>query len=251
MSVSTVPVPFAEADAALTASQWENYNRFELLSQLDRYNRWLVDKVSPFIAGEVCEVGCGTGNMIQFLLHHKRVVGLEPFAPSLEIARRLFAKHLNVTFFGHWLADCPNEDLPPQSFDTVVCMNCLEHIEDDVDAMVRMRSLCRSDGRVVILVPAHMSAFGGLDRTAGHFRRYNKKMLRRVFHEADMRVSEEAYLNFLGYFGWLWFARILGREQLPSKPAKLFNRLVPILDTLERIFRPPFGQSLIMVGEPA
>ena len=68
-------------EAAPNASLWENYNRFALLSQLNRYNRWLVDRVSPFIRGEVCEGGCGTGNLCQGLLHHRLIVGLEPVPP--------------------------------------------------------------------------------------------------------------------------------------------------------------------------
>lgn len=250
MGILTLPTSVTHTESALKDSWWENHNRFDLLNQLDRYNRWLVEKVSPFIRGEVCEVGCGIGNMIQFLLHHQRVVGLEPFQPSLEKAKELFSAHQNVSFYGHWLADCPNEDVPPESFDTVVSMNCLEHIEDDVVAMSTLRQLCRRDGRVVILVPAHMCIYGGLDRSAGHYRRYNKRSLRRVFEGGGLRVVDGFYMNVFGFFGWFWYARILGLEQLPAKPAKLFNRLVPMLDTLERIIPPPFGQSLIMVGKP-
>ncbi|RME39852.1 MAG: class I SAM-dependent methyltransferase [Planctomycetota bacterium] len=234
----------------LEATLWENHVRMALLKELDAYTRWLYERVRPFIHGEVCEVGCGTGNIIQFLLHHPRVVGLEPFEPSLEKARRLFDNHLNVRFYGYWLSECPNRTVRERSFDTVLCMNVLEHIENDVDALRRMGRLCRSDGQVVILVPAHMFAFGGMDRAAGHFRRYNRRTLQRAFEAADLEIVHSFYMNALGLFGWWWYARVLGREELPARPARWFNRLVPILDGLERLLRLPFGQSLVMVGRP-
>ncbi len=233
----------------LEASLWENHRRLDLLRGLDAYVRWLCERVRPFIQGEVCEVGCGTGNMIQFLLNHPRIVGLEPFGPSLEKARSRFADRRNVSFLDYWLHECPNEDVPTDSFDTVVCMNVLEHIEDDVDALRRMAALCRETGRVVILVPAHMSAFGGLDRTAGHFRRYNRRGLRGAFERAGLHVLHSFYMNSLGYFGWFWYARVLNRKELPATPARWFNRLVPLLGAVERLIKPPFGQSLVMVGE--
>ncbi len=233
-----------------TAASWENHTRLALLNELYAYNYWLYDKVRLFIKGDVCEVGCGTGNITQFLLNRERVVGIEPFIPSLEKARRRFAKHVNVEFANCRLDDSPNELVPAESFDTVLCMNVLEHIEDDVDSLRRMRRLCRGNGSVVTLVPAHMSVFGGLDRAAGHFRRYNRRSLGRAFEQAGLIVTHSFYMNALGYFGWLWYGRVLGREQLPASGARLFNRLVPLLDAFERNIPPPFGQSLVMAGAP-
>ena len=244
------PIELGDLGPAGAAASWENHARLALLNELYAYNHWLFDKVRLFIKDSVCEVGCGTGNITQFLLNHEQIVGIEPFGPSLEKARRRFAKHLNVEFANCRLADSPNELVPAKSFDTILCMNVLEHIEDDADSLRRMLQLCRSNGNVVVLVPAHMSAFGGLDRAAGHFRRYNRRSLRRAFEQAGLIVTDSFYMNALGYFGWLWYGRILGREQLPASGARHFNRLVPLLDAFERIIPPPFGQSLVMVGTP-
>lgn len=244
------PIELGDLGSAGAAASWENHTRLALLNELYAYNHWLFDKVRLLIRDNVCEVGCGTGNITQFLLNRERVVGIEPFRPSLEKAQRRFAKHLNVEFAGCRLDESPNELVPAESFDTVLCMNVLEHINDDVDSLRRMRQLCRSDGNVVTLVPAHMSAFGGLDRAAGHFRRYSRRSLGRAFERAGLAVTHSFYMNALGYFGWLWYGRFLGREQLPASGARLFNRLVPLLDAFERIIPPPFGQSLVMAGTP-
>ena len=235
---------FAESEERVEAS-------LDVLSDLYNYNHWLFNKVRPFIRGRVCEVGCGTGNITQFLLNMPEVVGIEPSSKPLERVRARFAHHLNLRFTACPLNECPNPDVPTGEFDTVVCMNVLEHIEDDVDALDRMRRLCSSRGRVVILVPAHMCIFGQLDRAVGHHRRYNRRSLQQVFERAGLRTTYSFYLNALGFFGWGLHSRILKRDQIAVDSGRLFNRLVPFLDAAERVIPPPFGQSVVTVGVPA
>jgi len=223
----------------------------ELLSDLYNYNHWIFNKVRPFIRGRVCEVGCGIGNITQFLLNAPSVVAIEPCPDACRHVRQRFQAHLNIRFVQCALADCPSDDVPAGQFDTVVCLNVLEHIEDDVDSLIRMRQLCRPRGRVVILVPAHMSIYGQLDRSFHHYRRYNRRSLRAAFTAASLKPQYSTYLNALGYFGWWWHSCCRQRRQIPRNASRLFNRFVPFLDAAERLIPPPFGQSLIMVGTPA
>ena len=198
----------------------------------------------------MCDVGCGNGNFIQFLLDRKCVVGLDPFNPSLEAAKRRFRDHANVEFVCGTLADCPNDQIPAESFDSVVCMRLLDSLEDDVESLLAMRGLCRSNGHVIIVASAHMSAYGSLDRSFGHCRRYNRRSLRRAFKAAGLRVTNSSYMNAIGYFGWIWEGRVRRRTTLSRSSARTFNRLVPFVDAFERLIRFPFGQSLVMVGTP-
>lgn len=226
------------------------HTSLEVIDELYEYNHWIFTRVRPFIEGAVCEVGGGIGNITQFLLNQPRVVCLEPYAPSRERAQARFADHLNVAFEPVRLQECPRDGVPAGSFDSIVCLNVLEHIEDDVEALRVMRSLCRPGGRVVILVPAHMSAYGSLDRSFGHCRRYNRRSLRRAFAAAGLREHASAYMNAIGYFGWIWEGRVRKRTTLSRTSARTFNRLVPFVDAFERLIRFPFGQSLVMVGTP-
>lgn len=226
------------------------HSSLEMLGELYNYTHWLFNKVRPFIRGNICEVGCGIGTVTQFLLNNERIVGIEPFAGSYEYARERFQDHLNVRIVRCLLESCPNNAVRTGVFDTVVCLNVLEHLEDDVASLRRMAMLCKAGGRVVILVPAHMCVYGELDRSFGHFRRYNRRSLRRAFEVAGLRPTYSTYMNTLGLGGWWWQSRIRGHRQLTVKSSRLFNRLVPFLDAFERVVRLPFGQSLIMVGTP-
>lgn len=244
------PISLEISQRFASAPEVEVHASLEVIHELYNYNHWIFSRIRPFVHGSVCEVGCGIGNITQFLLNQERVVGLEPHAPSLLTARHRFANHLNLMFQPHRLQRFPNNDLPPGSFGSVICLNVLEHIEDDVDALMRMRKLCRPDGHVVILVPAHMFAYGAMDRSFGHCRRYNRNGLRSVFQSAGLNVVHTSYMNAVGLFGWLWEGRIMRRSRISVSVARRFNCIVPFLDALERIVRFPFGQSLVMVGSP-
>ena len=235
---------------ALVASpeQWAVYDSLELIAELYNYSHWIFSRIRPFIHGELCEVGCGIGNITQFLLNQQRVVGIEPEAEFAQLARRRFADHRNVVIERFTLEQCPNDKVAAESFDTVICINVLEHIEQDVEALGRMKQLVRPGGRVVIFVPAHMSLYGSLDRALGHCRRYSRRSLARVFSQAGLSVGRSFYMNAVGCFGWLWSGRILRRQRIGAMAAQGFEKLVPFVDAFERIIRPPFGQSLVMTG---
>jgi len=248
----TIPAPPPQVRDGLEIESDERVREsLDVLADLYNYNHWLFNKVRPFIRGRVCEVGCGTGNITQFLLNFPEVLGMEPSPQSFERVRARFACHLNMKFVGCRLDECPNPDVPAGEFDSVICLNVLEHIEDDVDALVRMRGLCGPRGRVIVLVPAHGCIYGQMDRSVGHYRRYSRRQVRQAFERAGLRIVHAFYLNALGFFGWWWHGRVLKREQIPVQAGRFFNRLVPFLDAAERLLPPPFGQSLIAVGTPA
>jgi len=130
-------------------------------------------------------------------------------------------------------------------------MRLLDSLEDDVASLSGMRQLCRANGNVIIVASAHMSAYGQLDLSVGHRRRYNRRSLRRAFEAANLQVVHSTYLNMPGYFGWLFASRILKRRQVTAGPANIVNHLAPYLDAFERFVPPLFGQSILMVGKPA
>lgn len=238
------------AGQSITDPAAEVHTSLEVLSELYNYNHWLFNKVRPFVRGRVCEVGSGIGNITQFMLNCDEVVGIEPLRVSYETLSSRFQDHANVHFAQCVLDQCPRDDVPAEHFDTVVCLNVLEHIEDDVASLRRMRSLCREKGRVVILVPAFMSLYGELDRSFGHYRRYTRRTLQRAFEEAGLRATYSFYMNTLGVLGWWWQGRCLRRRQITVESSRFFNRLVPFLDAFERVVRLPIGQSLVMIGTP-
>jgi len=222
-----------------------------LLREQYNYNHWIYSNLRPFVRGRICDVGCGIGNITQFLLNHDQIVGIEPSADSFREAQAFFSNHLNVRLVNAFLSDVPQEVAPDGSFDTVLCVNVLCEIEDEVAALRDMRRLCRPGGSVVVLAAAHMGLYGALDRAYGFHRRHSRRSMRLSFEAAGLRPTTAFYMNALGFFGWWWHSRVLKRRQISTGSTQFFERLVPFLQTLERVVRPPFGQSLVMVGTPA
>lgn len=221
----------------------------EILSKVQHYNRWLFESFVSLIGQEVLEVGAGIGNITQFLLDRRRVVCLEPFEPFADFLRQRLASAASAKVHAQTIEQCPSVELPPAQFDTVLCLNVLEHIEDDVAALSHMRQMLRPGvGRVIVLAPAMPGLHCRLDQEMGHVRRYTRRTLAAAMSRAGLRVERSQYLNVLGVFGWWFYGRILKRPRLPRGPVSVFDHMVPLLGFLERIVPPPFGQSILMVG---
>jgi SAM-dependent methyltransferase len=131
-----------------------------------------------------------------------------------------------------------------------VCLNVLEHIERDHDALVAMRDLLAPGGAVVLLVPAVPALFGELDRALGHYRRYTPDVLRRRLAGAGLVVRHLEYFNLAGMPGWWFVGRVLKRAMIPTGSLRLYNALVPLF-RLERWLPWRPGQSLIAIGARA
>src|SRR5262249_37810364 len=132
--------------------------------------------------------------------------------------------------------------------DSCVCLNVLEHIEDDAAALESMASVLVPGGAIVLLIPAFQSLYGPIDRNLGHYRRYNRCDVVRLACRTGLRVRKLHYSNFVGFFGWWANAHVLRREAQSEGQIEIFDRyLVPVLSGIERLVRPPFGQSLLAV----
>jgi SAM-dependent methyltransferase len=131
--------------------------------------------------------------------------------------------------------------------DTVVALNVIEHIADDVEALRSMAAMLQPGGRAVVLVPAFQRLYGSLDRELGHVRRYTRTNLSQRMSEAGFRVERTFYFNLVGMIGWWVNARLRKVPRIPTEQLGYFDTLVPIL-RLEDLVPLPFGQSVIAIG---
>src|SRR5207245_1193580 len=132
-------------------------------------------------------------------------------------------------------------------FDTVLCINVLEHTADDVAALRRAYQLLQPGGRIVVFVPARKDLYGSLDRGVGHQRRYEKNELVEKLQQAGFGVEDISFRNQIAQIAWWLNSRVLNRQGLPAAQSRIFDRLVPLLKTLEGN-RPSSGLSLIAIG---
>lgn len=214
-----------------------------------RYNNWLFEQCKPFIGKRVLETGSGVGNITKFLAGRDLVVATDIIPFYLDTLRQQYQHHDNVSVERLDLLDMERARQlgDAHKFDTVLSMNVVEHIKDDVGALKSIHALLQIGGRLVLLVPAHQSIYTPMDHHLGHFRRYNKQQLTAMLEEAGFRVEASRYLNFLGAIGWFVNGKILRRKLIPSRQLRIFDWLLLILK-LETWLPMPFGLSVLIVG---
>jgi len=217
------------------------------MAALDRYNAFLFEQIRPAIGQRVLEVGAGTGNLTQFLRDRDVVVATDVDPAYVELLRRRFEHSANVDVALFDLASPVPPELTGRRFDTIICLNVLEHVEDDRRAVERMRDLLQPGGRLLLLVPAHQALYGTIDEAIGHYRRYASEDLVRLLASCGLDVESDIHVNAASIPGWLLNGRVLKRRSVPGIQARLANRLVPLYK-LERRLNLPFGLSVIAVA---
>jgi glycosyltransferase involved in cell wall biosynthesis len=235
------------ADVGRDDAGFTTLRRVEVLK---RYNRFLWDLVQPFVGTRVLEIGSGTGLMTKYLAGKTQVTATDIDEDYVELLGRTFAHNPNVEVRHLDLATLATDGIPKQTFDTVVCSNVLEHIEDDGAALNSIRDVLRPGGRVVLIIPAVKSIYGEIDRAIHHYRRYSREEIETKLRTAGLDVEHLSYFNMLGIPGWWLNAVVLRRRAVPGFQAKVNDLLVPWL-RLERGFGPPVGMSLLAVGRVA
>jgi len=222
----------------------------ETMQQARRYGTHMFELFRPHIGKRVLEVGCGIGTMTKRLLEvADSVVGIEPNVNCARRAEAAFKGHPRFTLYEQHLEECNPAELAAHRFDTVVCFNVLEHIEDDVAALRTFGDVLTPGGRVLIFVPAVQAAYGPLDAELGHHRRYSKPMMADAFARAGLDLVTLKYTNPIGLLGWMYNAKISKSRAHSLAQVRLFDSLVaPWALPLEQVVPPPIGLSLVAVG---
>jgi SAM-dependent methyltransferase len=235
---------------AVLAGDVAGAQTLEIMASAPRYNAWQYEAIAPYLGTRVLEVGSGIGNMSLHLVEGRRdlVILTDTDEWYREQLRARFGTRSNVVVGSLTLPD----DQAPLAFaqyrlDTVVALNVVEHIPDDVGALRTMGALVGRGGRIVVLVPALEALFGSLDRELQHQRRYTRRTLRAAVEAAGLRVEALLWFNFVGTLGWWWNARVRRTPRIPADQLRMFDALVPLL-RLERYLPLPCAQSLIVVG---
>jgi len=219
-----------------------------LMAEAKNYFAWQARVVAPALGRRVAEIGCGTGNFTQALLDRDAVIAVDIEPACIDALRSRYAGRDNLHSFVCAPGDPDFAALSRFNPDSCVCLNVLEHIEDDLEALRRMASVLSPGGVVVLLVPAFPSLYGPIDRMLGHYRRYTRTAISRLAEAAGLKVKSSRYLNAIGFFGWWANAHILKRTAQSSAQIEVFDRyVVPISSRLESWVHPPFGQSLLIV----
>ncbi len=218
------------------------------LAGTKRFNRWMADTVRPWLGTRVLELGAGIGNMTQHLSR-----GRKTYVAS-DIDDEHMAR-LRVRFRGRPNLEvrkcdlCDPADFKPLlgGFDSVVCLNVVEHVKDDLEALRNIFSALKPGGRAIILVPQDQKAYGTLDEVLGHYRRYSEAQLRARMEQAGFEVERMLHFNRVTRPGWRFNGQVLKRRSFSRFQLRVFDTLVPLWRRIDRFFPWP-AVSVIAIG---
>ena len=220
------------------------------MSLAKNYFAWQARLVLPYLGQRVAEIGSGTGNFTGLLLDRELVVAVDLDPAALREFDNRYGRRENLRTVLCDAADSRFAEVAQFAPDSCVCLNVLEHIEDDAGAMRNMAGILPPGGTIVLLVPAFNALYGPIDRNLGHFRRYTRKGVAALANQAGVIPRRLGYVNIAGWFGWWWNAHVAGRPAQSEAQIAAFDRwMVPAIARLEALAPAPFGQSLLAVLE--
>jgi len=182
------------------------------MASVTRYHEYLWSFVQPWLGRRVMEIGVGFGQYTRRMLEERRnVLGCDLDARHLEELRASTPSQL----LGTLRLDLEKPEasrVASAAFapDTVVLLNVLEHIGAHVEALSFLREIAAPGARIVLIVPALAALHNGLDREAGHHRRYSRSSLELVLGSTGWSLVKTRYINLPGVPGWMaagWLSR--------------------------------------------
>jgi SAM-dependent methyltransferase len=225
-------------------------NELELFSHAHNWKGYYRKHLTPFIQGEVLEVGAGIGETTAHL-YNETVTTWLCLEPDASLANKI-EKKINEKILPtncRLLIGTTLSLSPTKLFDTIVYIDVIEHIENDIDEIDRASALLNPGGHLIILVPAHQYLFSPFDKAIGHYRRYNKDRLQKVIPK-QLQKKKIFYLDCLGLFASLTNKWFLKKEYPTLQDVKFWDRMiVPFSKIIDPIIGYSTGKSLIGVWQ--
>lgn len=204
----------------------------ERLNHAPRFTRWMADVIRPYLGDHVLEIGAGIGNMSINLMPRRLYWATDVNPHYLEYLDkiRLTRPYMHVGYTDGMKA----ESFPAgHNLDTVVCLNVIEHVQDDCLALRNILNILGDHGRAIILVPHEPRLYGSLDEVLGHCRRYTQQQLVEVAQQAGFRVEKVLKFNRPGVLAWWLNGRVLRRRTFGLGQIRVLNLLTPIFRVLD------------------
>ena len=219
------------------------------LTGTPRYLSWLARTIRPHAGDAVLEIEAGIGNMTARLMGRRLVyVAAEKNALYLHALRNRFLRTPNVTVQQIDVEVEADVAGLENCFDTVLCLNVLEYVEDPAEVLGRLRATLKPGGTLIILVPQNRWLYGSLDRSLGHKRRFHWRETRALLEARGFTVAQVCHFNKAGTPPWWAYSRIAGSRKIGKLVLKVFDKTVWIWSRCERLMPWP-ALSLIVVAQ--
>lgn len=221
------------------------------ISFAPNFNKYMFKTIEPYCSGNILEIGSGIGNISKHFVEKGAKISLTDIRDNyVEILKENFSKDA-VAIFNADITDVDFDNKfkdQLESYDTIFALNVIEHIKDDALAIKNAKKLLKTGGHLVILVPAYQWMYNSFDTALEHYRRYTKKHLNELM-SSELTVVHSQYFNVFGMAGWFVSGKIMKKKSIPRNQMELYDKLIWISKTLDKIVFNKIGLSVISVGK--
>jgi len=244
--------------SGMERSFYKNYFKIEKEHWLMVGRRMIVsDTLSTYIIKKhkdtkILDFGCGSGLFVEELGQ----VGYDAHGIDISSEAIKFGQLRGIRNLG--VIEAHKIDFPDNTFDVVMTLDVLEHLEDEEWALKEMERVLKPGGIVIAMVPAYMFLWGIQDEVAHHYRRYTKAGLLRVINNTtSFETVRSSYFNtflFLPITAVRFLTKILrvkSRESDFDINNPFLNKLFYSIFNFERKILQkinfPFGVSVLSI----
>lgn len=218
------------------------------MSKTHRFNRWMAGVIAPWVGERILEIGAGMGNITQQLLPRAAYVASDIDPLHLNYLKNFFNNNKNIVVEKIDLTNPSDFDKHENRYDTVVCLNVLEHVEDDLQGLASIYRALSPGGMACILVPRGKWLYGSQDVVLGHVRRYEEDELKDKLIQTNFRIIALFTFNRITTPIWFINGRIFQKKHFGRAQLKLFDSSVWLWRRIER-FLPWKGLSIIAIAQ--
>jgi len=207
------------------------------------WNKYIYSLLKKYLRNNMLEVGAGIGSFTKnYEKKFSEIMITEADQENLSRLKNKFSNNNNISISNSLVKDINKK------FDSIIYLNVLEHIENDIDEINSALDKINSNGYLVLLVPAHSKLYGKFDKAIGHYRRYEINFFTKVKFN-NSKLIDLCYLDCFGYFLYRANQMIFKKETYPSK-IKIFiwdKLFVPLTVLFDFAFRYKFGKNIMCI----
>jgi hypothetical protein len=206
------------------------------------FREYQFEFIKNHLKGELAEIGAGTGVFIPF--YKKITKSITIYEPSLNLFKILKKKYKNIRIFNKILNK--NNEL----YDVIIYMDVIEHIKNYENELKKALGQLKTNGKLIVNVPAFNFLFSEFDKNVGHYQRFHKKNFLKFCEKNNLKIIKLKYYDIVGFI-----LIVISKYLLKPNPKKLksnikfWNFLIPISKLLDNIFFNILGKSLIFIAQ--